>query len=216
MKNFYIISLCIFLFTTAHSIRSSADQDFDAKLNMLQQSITILITQADLDPEIAQDILDQTNELNQYAQNNIQQDIKEIRVAAGMNSILETADKVTQNMSNMTSMNTILNSFKYAARVNTIHKLLIGAYPGKFKDQAYYTNPYMESVGFIINDWFFNAIFQALVNAVAPTSLGKALLSNTTPQINNWIAQVAAGISAHYAWLLQKKFAFQQTQNNAQ
>ena len=216
MKNCYIIIVCASLLSTPHYIYSSVDQDFDAKLNVLQQSITMLVTQADLDPEVAQEILTIVSELNQYAQSNIQQDIKEIRVAAGMTSILETTDKIIQNMNNMADIHNILSNVKYAARANTIHKLLIGAYPGRFKDQEYYTNPYAESVGFIINNWLFAAVFQIIANAVAPTSFGMALSQNTAPQIHDWIAQIAAGITAHYAWLLQKKLAFQQPHNDPQ
>jgi hypothetical protein len=216
MKNFYTIIVCASLLPTTLYVYSSIDQDFDAKLNMLQQSITMLVTQADVAPEVAQEILTTVSELNQYAQSNIQQDIKEIRVAAGITSILETADKIIQNMHNMHGMHTILSNFKYAARANTIHKLLIGAYPGRFKDQEYYTNPYAESVGFILNNWLFAAVFQIIANAVAPTSFGKTLSQNTVPKIHDWIAQIAAGITAHYAWLLQKKLAFQQPHNDTQ
>ena len=84
----------------ASYIQSTVDQNFDAKFNALQDVVATIIQQSNIDPETAQDLLDKTNELNQYLQNNIQQDIKEIRVAAGLNSILETIDKMAQNNSN--------------------------------------------------------------------------------------------------------------------
>lgn len=216
MKNVYIVLLCLSLLSTTSYIHTSDDQDVDASLNILQQSITTLVTESDIDPEVAQDIINQTDELNQNIQLNIQQDIKEIRVAAAMTSLIETVNKITQNIDSMTDVHNLLSDLKYATRANTIHKLLMGAYPGQFKDQTYYTNPYIESIGFIINDFVFTAIFQALLNAIAPTQFGSSLLANSTPQINDFITQIAAGITAHCAWLLQKKLAFQQTHNNTQ
>jgi hypothetical protein len=215
MKNSYILFLCVSLLLTTPYIQSAAEQDFDANLNMLQQSITMLVTQSGLDPAMAQDILDQTNNLSQHAQANIQQDLQEINVAAALSTLLETANQISQTM-NMPDVYNILDSFKFPTHANTIHKLLLGAYDGDRTKEPTYTNPYTESIGFIINDWVFAALFQALINAIAPTSFGKALLPNTTPQINNWIAQITAGIASHYAWILQKKLAFQQIQNNAQ
>jgi len=204
MKHSYILLSYITLLSTAHYTHSSVDQDFGAKLNTLQQSINIIIAQSNLDPEVAQDITDKINDLNQYAQANIQQDIKEIQVAAGLTSLLETGDRILKNM-NLDNYHEPMSQLKYSARANTIHKLLIGAYPGRFKDELYYTDPYTESVGFTLNDYFFNATFAALLNNIAPTSLGQALSLNTDSPAQAWGARIAAGIAAHYAWSLQKK-----------
>src|SRR5437870_13585953 len=84
------------LLSITYCAHSSVDQDFDAKLNTLQQTISVVVAQSNLDPEVAQDILDKANELNQYAQNNIQQDAFEIRAASGISSILETVDTMLQ------------------------------------------------------------------------------------------------------------------------
>ena len=215
MKNSYILSLCVSLLLTTPYVQSSADQDFDSNLNMLQQSINTLVAQSGLDPVVAQNILDTTNALNQQAQANIQQDLQEINVAAALSTLLETANQISQTM-NMPDAYNICESLKFPTHANALHTLLLGAYYGNRTTETNYTNPYIESVGFILNDLVFGAIFQALITAVAPTSFGKALLPNTTPQINNWIAQITAGIASHYAWILQKKLAFQQIQNNAQ
>ena len=214
MKNSYILLLCLSLFSTSY-IYNDVVQDFDAKLNMLQQSINTLVTQSGLDPVVAQNILNTTNELNQHAQANIQQDMEEINIAAGLSSLLETASQVSQTMNNADLYNT-LNYLKFPIHANVMHTLLLGAYSGDRTTEVNYTNPYIESAGFIFNDMIFAAMFQALLTAIGPTALGKTLLPNTTPQINNWIAQIAAGITAHYAWMLQKKLAFQQTQSNIQ
>lgn len=212
MKHSYILISYITLLSTTQYICCYVDQDFDAKLNILQQSISTIIAQSDLDPEVAQDITNKINDLNQYAQENIQQDIKEIRVAAGLTSLLETTDKMTKAM-NMVDYQDLLKGFKYSARANTIHKLLVGAYPGKFKDEPYYTDPYTESAGFTLNDYFFNMLFAALINVVAPTALGTTLSLNTDSPAKTWGTHIAAGLAAHYAWLLQKKLIFLQQQN---
>jgi hypothetical protein len=214
MKHTYIFLLCIPLLPVTHFTYSYTDQDFNNKLNTLQQSIDILVAQSDLDPEVAQDITDKINDINQYAQENIQQDIKEIRVAAGLSSLLESADKMTKAM-NIVTYSNLIEGFKYSARANTIHKLLIGAYPGKFKDQPYYTDPYTESVGFTINDYFFNILFTALLKIVAPTSFGSALSLNTDSPIKPWVTRITAALTAHYAWLLQKKLIIDQQQKQS-
>ena len=215
MKISYALCLYIPLLLTPSSIHTTIDQDFDSKLNMLQQSINTLVTQSGLDPIVAQNIVDTTNALNQQAQANVQQDLQEINVAAALSSLLETANQMSQTM-NMTDLYNALESFKFPAHANAIHTLIMGACTGDRTKEPTYTNPYLESIGFIVNDLLFTAIFQALINAITSTSFGKALLPNTTPQINNWIAQIAAGISAHYAWILQKKLAFQRIHNTAQ
>lgn len=215
MKHVYIFLLCFPLLITVQYTYCYVDQDFDGKLNVLQQSIDTLVAQSNLDPETAQDLTNKINDINQYAQENIQQDIKEIRVAAGLNSLIETVDKMTQSgtLANLANYATLIKDLKYSARANTIHKLLIGAYPGKFKDQPYYTDPYTESVGFTLNDYFFNTLFAALLKFVTPTTLGSTLLLNTSaPMIKPWMSRIAAGVTAHYAWLLQKKFIIPQLQ----
>jgi hypothetical protein len=211
MKHSYILLSYITLLSTTQYICSYVDQDFDTKLNILQQSINTIIAQSDLDPEVAQDITNKMNDLTKYTQDNIQQDIKEIRVAAGLTSLLETTDNMTKAM-NITNYHDLFKEFKYSARANTIHKLIIGVYPGKFKDEPYYTDPYTESVGFTLNDYFFNMLFAALVNIVAPTNLGTKLSLNNDSPIKTWSTRITAGLTAHYAWLLEKKLFFLQQQ----
>ena len=211
MKHSHILLVCLTLLSTTHHIQSSDNQNFDSKLNILQQSINMLIAQSNLAPEVAQDITNKINDLNKYTQANIQQDIQEIRVAAGLTSLLETAAKMSKAM-DMLDYSKLINIFKYSARANAIHKLLIGAYPGRFKDQLHYTDPYTETIGFTLNDYFFNTIFTALVTIISPTSLGLALSLNTNSSKKDLSIRIAAGLTAHCAWLLQKKLisSFQQ------
>lgn len=209
-----LLSLFSLAAITAHA-SSTADQKFDAKLNALQELVATVIQQSNIDPQTAQDLLDQTNELNQYLQNNIQQDVQEIRTAAALTSILETVDKMAQNKS-MTNVHTFLSPIKYAARTNVIHKLLIGMYPGQFKDEQYYTNPYLESIGFIGNDWALSMMLNSLLTKLAPTTLGTALQLDPTSGHQKMLSRIIAGIAAHYAWLLEKKYAFAQVESQAQ
>jgi hypothetical protein len=217
MKRLATLLIGITVFSTAqHSY--SIDQKFDSKLNTLQQALDTLIDQSDLDPEVAQDLKDKAGDLGSYVQNNIQQDLKEIRVAAGLTSLLETADKMAQS-ANITNLHELLSSVKYSARANAIHKLLIGAYPGTFKDEPYYTDPYTESIGFILNDYALGSFFNYLTNILTPTALGKALQLDSSSPVKNWVIRVVTGIAAHYTWSLQKKcaaeqFAKMQKQNN--
>jgi len=210
-STFLLLSSAL-LFSTIHCHRYV--EEFTNKINTLQEAIATLISQSDVDPDVAQDIMDKANELSQYTQDNIQQDLKEIRVAAGLTSILETADRMLQSM-NMANPHELLTNFKYSARANAIHKLLIGAYPGRFKDQPYYTDPYTESIGFTLNDYFFNALFNVLLSVITPTALGSALKLDSSSPAKRWVTRTAAGITAHYVWLLQKKLAASQLNEQA-
>lgn len=209
MKHLTCLLVVITLLSTAQHTYCSIDQTFDLKLNILQQTLDTIIDQSNLDPEIAQDLKDKTQDLGDYVQNNIQQDLKEIRVAAGLTSLLETADKMAQN-ANIINIHNALSDIKYSARANAIHKLLIGAYPGSFKNEPYYTDPYTESLGFVFNDYVLNAFFNYLANILTPTMVGKALQLDSSSPAKNWIIRAAAGIAAHYAWSLQKKVAAEQ------
>jgi hypothetical protein len=219
MKHLPILTLSMMLFSAVEYSHCSIDQKFDAKLNTLQETLAMLISQSDLDPEVSQDIMDKANDLGYYVQNNIQQDLKEIQVATGLTSLLETADKMAQN-ANMANIHDALGTIKYSARANAVHKLIMGAYPGAFKEEAYYTDPYTESIGFIINDYALNAVFNYLTTILTPTALGTLLQLNSTSPAKNWIIRLAAGIASHYAWSLQKKLAaehllqIQQQQNS--
>jgi hypothetical protein len=209
MKHRSILVFGSLLFSITHSMNSYIDQDFDAKLNALQQTINVVVAQSNLDPAVAQDILDKANEFNQYAQNNIQQDAFEIRAASGISSILETVDTMLQ-AANMPDAHALLSTFKHSARVNVIHTLLMGLYPGKLRDEQYYTDPYVESAGFILNDWAFSKLIAGIITAATPTTIGTALSLNTTSPIKTLFTRIAVMTAAHYAWLLQKKIALSQ------
>jgi hypothetical protein len=211
MKHSHILLLSITLLSTTHYTHSSADQDFDANLNTIQQSISILISQSDLDPEVAQDITDKISQLNQQAQANIQEDAKDIRVAAGLTSILESSNALIQ-ATNISNIQPLLNQFKYAARINTLHKLITGALSGKLSNLPYYTDPYTETAGFTVNNCLINGILTALLTGVQAKIPGTSLVLDITTPAQAWLLQAAAGVIAHYAWLLQKKYYMSQQQ----
>lgn len=205
MNRFYTFLCCFGLFLSYQSsYNSSPDQDIDVQLDALQQSVNILIAQSDIDPEIAQDITDKIDTLNQHIQTNIKVDAKDIKVAAAMNSILEASNTVIQ-VTNLPNIQNLFNDLKHAARINTVHKLITGALPGKLKDEPYYTDPYMESVGFTLNNWLINGILQTLLTGIKAQIPGTTLTIDIASSAQAWLLQATAGIIAHYAWLLQKK-----------
>lgn len=222
MKCHYaMLLLLLTIATPATSATRTTDdpvQDLDGQLNLLQQNITDFVTQSGIngiDPDAAQDIIDQTNDLNQYIQQNIQQDLQDIRVAAAISSLLETAKVMlpSMNVSDPVDVSNVLNQLSFPAHANTLHTLAMGAYPGALKDQPNYTNPYMESVGFIANYWLSNVLLSALLTQMAPTATGQALSLNPSSSTQQTVGQVLAGVVAHFAWLMQKKlYSSQQTQ----
>lgn len=209
MKKFHVFLPLVCALATTSSIYSTVDQDFDAKLNTIQNLLVTVIQQSNIDPQTAQDLLDKTNELNQYVQNNIQQNAQDIRVAAAFTSLIETADTMAQN-AKFTQVHTLLKNIKYAGRANVIEKLVTGMYPEKFSNEAYYTDPYIESIGFIANNWAINIILSSLLTKLAATSLGSSLQLSSTSGHQKMIARIVAGIATHYAWLAEKEFAFAQ------
>lgn len=151
MKLFIIIYSLFF----SSYIYNGIDQDFQVQLDLLQQTANTLITQSNIDPEIAQDLTNKINNLKEYAQNNIKEDSYDIRIATACSCIIETATEMLK-YSTLIEEFPIITSLKPSARTNTIHKLLIGLHPGRFAAEHYYTNPYAESIGFISNDCLLN------------------------------------------------------------
>jgi hypothetical protein len=218
MKRSYTLLLCLTGFSITQGSQTP-DQVINAKISESQQAIDAIIAQADLDPMIAQALTDEVNNLTQQVTSNMQQDAQEIRVAATLTTILETIQKTAKTNSSITEFLPLLTSLKYSARANTVHKLIMGAIPGQFRNTPYYTDPYTESIGFTLNDCALNAIVTALVAALAPTSFGKSLLIDPSSQKTILAARILAGIAAHCAWLLEKKFIIvpmQQNQDNNQ
>jgi len=205
MNRFYEFICYLGLLSNTQLINSSSiTQDFDTQLNALQQSINILIAHSDIDPEVAQDITDKINNLNHNIQTNIQADAKDIKVAAGISSILEASYTIIQSI-NLPDTQSLFNNLKHAARINTLHKLITGAFPGKLKDEPYYIDPYTESIGFTINNLILNGILQILLQNINTHIPGTTLTLDIASPIQAWTLQATAGILAHYAWLLQKR-----------
>ncbi len=218
MKRNYTLLLCLTGFSIAQGAQAP-DQVITSKINASQQAIDSIIAQANLDPLIAQALTNEVNNLTENITDNMQQDAQEIRVAATLATILEAIQKTAKTNSSITDFLPLLTNLKYAARMNTIHKLIMGALPGQFKNTPYYTDPYTESIGFTLNDCAFNTIMAALVTMLAPTSFGQALALNPSSQQTIIATQIFAALAAHCAWLLEKKFIvipMQQNQDNSQ
>jgi hypothetical protein len=205
MKHSFILSLGCLYFLTPSYIHCDTDQDFQTQLSMLQQTMNIIISQSNLDPAVAQDLTDKTNILTQLAQGNIQKDVKDIHVATGLSSFLETGDALLQTM-NVIVPDSFAANLKYSARVNTIQKMLMGAYKGDYSNEPDYTDPYTETIGFTLNDWLLNGLFQVLSNTSLATSLANALnIPPLNPAMQSLITHTAAGITAYCAWTLEKR-----------
>lgn len=213
-RSAFFLSGALLLSIVQYGYGDSID-NLSIKISMLQDTVAALISQSDLDPDVAQDLLDKTNDITQYAQNRIQQDLSELRIAAAVTSVLETADKMLQNMNNVTYHN-LLVELKYASRANLIHTLLLSLYPTQLTDQEYYTDPYTEAVGFTLNDYGFHMLFTTVLNALAPTAVGKALYLDSTAPVKLWATRLAVGLAAHYAWLLEKKLVIDQLNEQQQ
>lgn len=205
MKSYIFLMPLLTLIITPYIIHSAIDQDFQIQLNLLQGTLTTVIEQSNIDPEIAQDLTNKIDTLNQLAQSNMKQDAKDIHAATALSCFLETGTGFLKNTP-FAPQAQLINNFKYSARSNAIHKLIMGVYPGKFSDEAYYTDPYTETVGFTLNDWIFSNIFTAAFALVKASEWGKALSLDTIPDQTQTLAlRIAAGVTAHYAWLLEKK-----------
>jgi hypothetical protein len=208
MKYSSILLLCtgFSIIPLIHSSQGSV-QNFDTDLNGLQQSLNMLVAQSNLDPVVAQNILDKTNAINQQLQNNIQRDLLEIQIAAGISSLLETSTAMAQ-ATNMTKEYNILNSMKQSAHANSLRTLLIGAYRGNLTDPTTYTDPYTESIGFIINNWILSPLLQAGLTAFAATPYGQTIVTAKSLKAHQLLIQAIAAIAAQCVWSLEKKLFF--------
>ncbi len=218
MNRNYILLLCLTGFSIIQGAQAP-NQVITSQINETQQSIDAIIAQANLDPLIAQALTNEVNNLTQQITNNMQQDAQDIRVAATLTTILEAVQKTAKANSSYATLLPLLTDLKYAARINTVHILLMGALPEQFKNTGYYTDPYTETIGFTLNACALNTIIAALVVMLAPTSFGKSLALNPSSQKTTLTTQIIAGVAAHFAWLLEKKYIIiptLQNQNNTQ
>lgn len=205
MKSLSLILPCLMFFSTTHTAHSAIEKEFQSQLNLLQTTLTSVIEESNIDPDTAQDLINKIEYLNQIAQTNMKEDAKDIHTATALSCFLETGTGLLKNTP-LVSQTEFISGFKYSARSNAIHKLIMGAYPGKFSDEDYYTDPYTETVGFTLNDWVLSNIFTAAFTIAKTSEWGKALSLDTIPDQTQALAlRVAAGVTAHYAWLLEKK-----------
>ena len=62
---------------------------------------------------------------------NIQEDISELKIAAGFTITLQLLDKILKNLQ-LDPLREYLKEFKYSAQTNIMHKFLMGIIPGRF------------------------------------------------------------------------------------
>src|SRR5579863_7738354 len=215
MKYASMLFLCAgFSMTQLTQSSQNSAQNFDTELNVLQQSLNMLVAQSNLDPVVAQDILDKTNAINQKLQSNVQRDLMEVQVAAGISSLLETSTAMAQ-AANMTQEYNILSSMKQSAHANSLRTLLIGAYRGNLTDPTTYTDPYTESLGFIINNWILSPLLQATLTSFAATPYGQTIVTAKSIKAHQLLIQAVAAIAAQCVWSLEKKLFFLNIYQNA-
>lgn len=203
--HFFICSLFLFPFFLCNS----SPQEFQNQMDLLQQTINVIIMQSNIDPETAQDLTEKMNTLNEIAQANMQQDIKDIHTATALSCFLETTTGFLKNTSYADQI-PLITSLKYSARTNAIHKFIMGAYPGKFSESNFYTDPYTETIGFTINDWLFSNFFNALYAAIIQKNPNNAPFLTSMPQATQTLLiRFFAGIAAHIGWMLEKKLLMQ-------
>lgn len=188
------------------------EEIFDMELDALQQSIDVVIAQSNMDPIIAQQLTDKINQLNQHFQANMQKDEKDIKVAAALNSFLETVSTLMQSNATFANFQGLFNSLTYAARINTLQKLVCSAYFGNLKKLPYYIDPYTETIGFTLNNLVINGILQNLLTGVKAPIPGTTLTLDITSPVQNWLLQATAGVIATVTWYLQKKLALSSAQ----
>jgi len=202
---FFICTLFLFPFL----LPGSTPQEYQDQMNLLQQTIDTIIMQSNIDPETAQDLTEKLDILNEIAQANMQQDIKDIHAATALSCFLETATGFLKNTAYANQIS-VINSFKYSARTNAIHKLIMGAFPGKFSESSFYTDPYTETIGFTLNDWIFTNLFNVFYTALIQQNPNNTAFITSMPQATQTLLiRILAGIAAHIGWTLEKKLLIQ-------
>ena len=216
MKRHYSLLSCIALISTTHYMYSM-QQNLQTNLNLLQSSINLLVTQSHIDPTVAQNILNASNNLNAQAQANMVTNANDINVATAVSSLLETGDAMLTE-ANVTLPTALLTNLKHCARINALRTLLLAATSKNESNDPYYTDPYTEAAGFIANDYCVNQLFQALSSTPIGTSLNSFMDNSfnaifntpTTPAIvAALLPRITAGIIAHCAWTLEKAYFMQ-------
>ncbi len=135
---------------------------------------------------------------------NIEEDRKDIGVAAVLSSLIRILDKVLKG-AQMEDLRAWLREVKYSVHTNTIHKLIMGLYPGPFAKTPHYTNAYVESLGYTANDWVLNRIAPMFTNIdFVNSSLQMIGTDKLTDMAKMYTKRVLIGILAHFTWGLEK------------
>lgn len=163
------------------------------------------------DANIGKDVRAELALIVKQAKQNIEEDWKDIKVAAALSSIIRIFDKVLKS-AQMEDLRAWLREVKYSVYTNTIHKLIMGLYPGPFAGTTRYTNAYVESLGYTANDWVLNRVAHMFTNIDFVNSSLQMIGTDKLPDMAKMYAKrVLIGILAHFTWGLEKyacKYAY--------
>ena len=196
----FIACLCSLLTISSYGKPSPETK---AELTLIQKSLDAFISQSNLDPDTTQQLLVITADLTNLAKNSNQQEMNDLLASTHITCFLESLATILKKNNIITSSSSI-TSLKYSSRSNIVHKLIMSASKGLLDNEAYYTNPYLESIGYMCNEWLFNTILTSLLAPAKKES--KTTVTTTSASLGNTLMiQVISGIAAHCVWLLQKK-----------
>lgn len=175
------------------------------------QTALQIISSITIDTELQDEINLVVEQASKIIQANILEDLHDIKVAAALSTMLEAINQWFKAMKIQNEPQLFVKELVQAAHSNTIHKLIIGANPGKFSSQKYYTNAYAESLGFTLN----NFIIWKIGSILSKSSIGSWIqnninMDNTPATIKMLAKKISCGILSHFAWTIQK-IAFLET-----
>ena len=207
MKHHLLISASLLLL--APLCLATPSPETKEQLTQLQQSLDSIIQHSALDPQTTQALIETTNDLTLLAENSNQRELNDLEAATHYNCLFESSSTFLKAALGSSS-NTLITSLKCSARSNTLQKLIMSATKGQLSEEQLYTNPYIESFGYICNEWFFNnllhMILPTLIKSSSTKTASKATVSSTSVTPQSIMIRILSGIAAHCAWLLQKKF----------
>ena len=178
---------------------------------ILIKALTSILEDPNIDEDIKVEIKEMFYTRVEQAKQNIEEDWKDIKVAAALSSIIRILDKVLKG-AQMEDLRAWLREVKYSVHTNTIHKLIMGLYPGPFAETTRYTNAYVESLGYTANDWVLNRVAHMFTNIDFVNSSLQMIGADKLPDMAKMYAKrVLIGILAHFTWGLEKyacKYAY--------
>jgi len=203
MNYFLVASLSLISLTfTSHGTPSQQTKD---QLTAVQTSIDSLINQSNLSADTTAELLTVTNAFIALAENSCEQELLDLQGATHISCLFEgSSTAFNQNIT--TTNQQLLSALTCSTRSNIIQKLILASYNNLFKD-SFYTNPYVESIGYIANEWLCNALLNTSITNATKSIIG------TNASLQMVVSRLISGVIATYAWYMQKKLAQKYTKN---